>query len=293
MASPRNSVTLVPSEKSGWLEKRGGLRKTWKKRFFVLKDNELRYYKDQACKSFKGTIPVEGCSVEIAPEAKYHKKFCFELNSPLSNRTFVIVADNSSNVQEWMNAIRKAMLKIRRERSKTETQKRKNKQNDDDGLSTDHANTDSNNNNNNNNSSNNPSITTSSSEDSTFSHPLTHNNTTPTPSSPDRRISTSPKQDKSIIDIAQSRSRPTSLTAKHYNQAHPHANGDGKDNEKFSVYLQWLDETKDNRRKSVNTQPQQDLNGGSNLLHHHLLTEEEEQNKKQCLPCCPLKCVIL
>jgi len=285
MSRPPSASLLQQSDKSGWLEKRGGLRKTWKKRFFVLKDNELRYYKDQACKGMKGTIPVEGCSVEIAPEAKYHKKFCFELNSPLSNRTYVIVAENSSTLQEWMTAIRKAMLKIRRDRSKTEAQKRKNKIDEDDGLSTDHQSDSSSTNNNNNN---NPSITHSSAQDSTSSHPL---NSTPAPSSPERRISTSPKQDKSIIDIAQSRSRPTSLTAKHHNnQPHQHPNGDSKDNEKFGVYLQWLEETKDNRRKSVNTQPQQDLNGGSNVLHRHLLTEEEEQNKKQCLPCCPLQC---
>jgi len=209
------------------------------------------------------------------------KNVCFELNSPLSNRTFVIVAENSTTLQEWMTAIRKAMLKIRRDRSKTEAQKRKNKQDDDDGLSTDSNNNPNSNNNNNNNSGDSSTSNPSISQDSTSSHPL--NIHTQAPSSPDRRLSTSPKQDKSIIDIAQSRSRPTSQTAKHQTHAHP-PTGDGKDNEKFGVYLQWLEETKD-KRKSVSTQPQ-DLNGGSNVLHRHLLTEEE-QNKKQCFPCCP------
>jgi len=107
-------------ERSGWLLKRGKLNHSFQKRWFVLKNNELKYYKNelQGDKE-QGVIILEGCSVEISPEAKYRKPFAFELNSPLQSRVFVMVADNGAQLQEWMNAIRRAMLRIRRLRSKT------------------------------------------------------------------------------------------------------------------------------------------------------------------------------
>ncbi|CAJ0749979.1 20125_t:CDS:2 [Entrophospora sp. SA101] len=44
--------------KSGWLTKLGGnaIRKTWKRRWFVLKGNNLYYYRDQNVKEASGVI---------------------------------------------------------------------------------------------------------------------------------------------------------------------------------------------------------------------------------------------
>ncbi len=80
------------------------------------------------------------------------RKFCFELNSPLQNRVYVIIAENGTSLQDWMNAIRRvrsplpslstrlvspvhsrppssqAMLRIRREKSKADSVSRKNKE---------------------------------------------------------------------------------------------------------------------------------------------------------------------
>jgi len=116
----------VSIERMGWLEKRGGIRKSWKKRWFVLRDGELKYYaSDKKNTKESGNIILDGCQVEIAPEAKYSRKFCFELNSPLQNRVFVIVAENGTSLQEWMNAIRRAMLRILRDKAKTVAANRK------------------------------------------------------------------------------------------------------------------------------------------------------------------------
>lgn len=35
--------------KSGYLTKEGGLRKTWKKRWFVLRHDTLSYYRNEVC----------------------------------------------------------------------------------------------------------------------------------------------------------------------------------------------------------------------------------------------------
>jgi len=80
----------------------------------------LVVFKDDTYKKLKGRIPIEGCLVEIAPEAKYHRKFCFEVTGPLlRNKVFVFVAANATLLQEWMTSIRRAMLKLRRDRTKT------------------------------------------------------------------------------------------------------------------------------------------------------------------------------
>jgi len=105
-------------EKEGWLNKQGSINKRFQKRWFVLVNNELKYYKSPENLVEQGKINLEGCSVDICPETKYKKKFCFELSSPMQSRVYVMEADNGTTLQDWMNSIRRAMLRIRREKSK-------------------------------------------------------------------------------------------------------------------------------------------------------------------------------
>jgi len=44
--------------KQGWLDKRGDLRKNWKRRHFVLKDNTLKYYKKATVRAREQRSPV-------------------------------------------------------------------------------------------------------------------------------------------------------------------------------------------------------------------------------------------
>jgi len=105
--------------KCGWLDQRGKKHR-WGKRWVALVPGELVVFKDESYKKLRGRIPIDSCLVEIAPESKYHRKFCFELTSPLlNNRTFVFVSANATHLQEWMTSIRRAMLKLRRDRTKT------------------------------------------------------------------------------------------------------------------------------------------------------------------------------
>jgi ankyrin repeat protein len=58
------------AEKSGWLRKQGGRIKTWKDRWFVLKDNCLYYYKSDKDTQPCGIIPLENVVVRPREEKK-------------------------------------------------------------------------------------------------------------------------------------------------------------------------------------------------------------------------------
>ncbi|XP_053324646.1 cytohesin-4 [Spea bombifrons] len=66
-------------QREGWLLKLGGRVKTWKKRWFILKDNCLYYFECIADKEPLGIIPLENLSVEIAEDPK--KPHCFDLHA--------------------------------------------------------------------------------------------------------------------------------------------------------------------------------------------------------------------
>jgi len=253
--SPNKAVSnLLAPDKVGWLEKRGKVRKNWTRRYFVLKDNELKYYKsDKPTERSQGKIILDGCTVEIAPESKYGRKFCFELTAPLQNRIFVIVAENGTSLQEWMNAIRRAMLRLRRERSKTEAaQRRKNKV---DGVDSDSE--------------------RSANESDGPSPPPSIADSVTNRSSLSGAISEHPQQPRSGPNSRRSSAENATSAAK---------KNDGKDDDKYGVYLQWLEETKDGRsRKSIVGKRE----GDGSVLHRHLL-DEEQQSKKGCSECCSI-----
>ncbi|KAG8436279.1 hypothetical protein GDO86_007402 [Hymenochirus boettgeri] len=65
-------------QREGWLLKTGGRVKTWKKRWFILKDNCLYYFECFTDKEPLGIIPLENLSIEIVEDPK--KPHCFDLH---------------------------------------------------------------------------------------------------------------------------------------------------------------------------------------------------------------------
>lgn len=106
--------------KSGWLTKQGHIFRTWKKRWFVLEDQLLKYYKaaDESSSAaamadpgkvgdsdMKGCISIQGCKVApLAPVDAGGKSFCFQL-TPLSNKIFLICAPDEEARDQWIKAI--------------------------------------------------------------------------------------------------------------------------------------------------------------------------------------------
>jgi cytohesin len=73
----------------GWLVKEGGKHKTWKKRWFILTENCLYYFKSPNDKEPRGIIPLENLEVRNVPIEK--RSFCFEicLNEKLRTGTLI------------------------------------------------------------------------------------------------------------------------------------------------------------------------------------------------------------
>lgn len=73
------TLAFQKPQREGWLLKMGGRVKTWKKRWFILKDNCLYYFEYTTDKDPLGIIPLENLCVELAEDPK--KPHCFDLHA--------------------------------------------------------------------------------------------------------------------------------------------------------------------------------------------------------------------
>jgi len=91
----------MSSIKEGWATKQGGMIKTWKRRWFVLQDGNLVYYTKPGAEE-QGRIELSQASLAAAaPDCK--KQPAFKVIT--ANRTFYIVTDTNTEVNEWVSAI--------------------------------------------------------------------------------------------------------------------------------------------------------------------------------------------
>ncbi|ELP86480.1 hypothetical protein EIN_033510 [Entamoeba invadens IP1] len=103
--------SLRPSLFEGWAKKQGGAVKTWKKRWFVLKENRLWYFASKTATSAKGFIELlPGTETRDVTE---NKKFMFSINSRnlKGPRVFFIVTENSVDHESFFDAVRKVLVK--------------------------------------------------------------------------------------------------------------------------------------------------------------------------------------
>ncbi|XP_063289927.1 rho GTPase-activating protein 22-like [Pelobates fuscus] len=80
--SPGQSPTFGQEQavKSGWLKKQRSIMKNWQQRWFVLRGQELCYYKDEEETKPQGCIPLPGNRVvEITPQPEEPNRHLFEI----------------------------------------------------------------------------------------------------------------------------------------------------------------------------------------------------------------------
>ncbi|XP_064600082.1 pleckstrin homology domain-containing family H member 1-like isoform X2 [Liolophura sinensis] len=92
-------------ERCGYLSKLGGKVKTWKRRWFVLRDQEILYYKSQhdALRKPQGIIQLDSSS----RIARSHGEVTFEITN--NKRTYYLTADSPSEMEKWIRSVQKAL----------------------------------------------------------------------------------------------------------------------------------------------------------------------------------------
>ena len=95
--------------RTGWLIKRGRIRKNWKKRWFILKrDGTLSYHpSDVATKSVLGSVDLKALQhVELAaPNSSRTAPTTFQLRFP--GRVLWLTADSIGSTTNWMDELKK------------------------------------------------------------------------------------------------------------------------------------------------------------------------------------------
>ncbi|XP_034951947.1 uncharacterized protein kmr isoform X2 [Chelonus insularis] len=101
----------APVALQGWLHKQGseGLM-LWKKRWFVLSEYCLFYYKGPEEEKLLGSILLPSYRITVCkPEDKVNKKFAFKAEHA-NMRTYHFAADTRESMNQWVNALTLASL---------------------------------------------------------------------------------------------------------------------------------------------------------------------------------------
>ncbi|XP_074257239.1 pleckstrin homology domain-containing family A member 7 isoform X4 [Saimiri boliviensis] len=133
----------VPVVVRGWLHKQdsSGMR-LWKRRWFVLADYCLFYYKDSREEAVLGSIPLPSYVISpVAPEDRISRKYCFKAvhtgmraliyNSSTagsqaeqsSMRTYYFSADTQEDMNAWVRAMNQAAQVLSRSSLKRDMEK--------------------------------------------------------------------------------------------------------------------------------------------------------------------------
>lgn len=104
--SEHEAVALADSEvviKAGWLAKRGGRTKTWKKRWFVLRRDRFAYYKDQKEYETRKVVPIDSIS-GITSSAERPKVLSFYIGVQHVH----LRGEEQQEIQHWIKALKSA-----------------------------------------------------------------------------------------------------------------------------------------------------------------------------------------
>ncbi|XP_047954752.1 pleckstrin homology domain-containing protein 1 [Salvia hispanica] len=98
-------------ERAGWLTKQGEYIKTWRRRWFVLKQGKLFWFKESTVTRAsrpRGVIPVADCLTVKGAEDVLHRQFAFELST--RSETMYFIADSEKEKEDWINSIGRSIV---------------------------------------------------------------------------------------------------------------------------------------------------------------------------------------
>eukprot|EP01047_Picozoa_sp_COSAG01_P084871 COSAG01_NODE_18402_length_1078_cov_1.277835_1_plen_180_part_00 len=107
-------ATTPSCDLSGWLKKRGGLRKNWLRRWFELRGAELYYYESQTAARQgakpNGSIPLRDCCDVRRSAVSGASKLEMELEC--AQRTFRIQAADDAALAEWLRVLQEVQKAV-------------------------------------------------------------------------------------------------------------------------------------------------------------------------------------
>uniref|UniRef100_A0A8C7YMP7 Rho GTPase activating protein 22 n=1 Tax=Oryzias sinensis TaxID=183150 RepID=A0A8C7YMP7_9TELE len=105
--------------KAGWLKKQRSIMKNWQLRWFVLRSDQLFFYKDEEETKPQGCIPLQGCQVnELAANPDEPGRHLFEIvpggtgekdRTPISHESVLLMANSQADMDDWVKAIRRVI----------------------------------------------------------------------------------------------------------------------------------------------------------------------------------------
>lgn len=99
-------------ERAGWLMKQGEFIKTWRRRYFVLKQGKIFWFKSDVITPDsipRGVIEVNRCLSIKGAEDVINKPFAFEISTTENSMYFV--ADKDKEKEDWINSIGRAIVR--------------------------------------------------------------------------------------------------------------------------------------------------------------------------------------
>ena len=108
--SPSLSIrerTIAVASKEGYLTKLGRIRKTWRVRWFTLRNQYFCYYKTKQTPKPIGTMDMTRARTVEYDNSK-QKDFCFRIEFPY--RTFYLYANSAEDSQQWVELLRSKLM---------------------------------------------------------------------------------------------------------------------------------------------------------------------------------------
>mmetsp|Transcript_9831 Transcript_9831/g.24513 ORF Transcript_9831/g.24513 Transcript_9831/m.24513 type:complete len:140 (-) Transcript_9831:487-906(-) len=99
-------------DRCGWLDKQGEYIKTWRRRWFVLKQGKIFWFKSEVVTPDavpRGVIDVNKCLSIKGAEDTINKPFAFEISTQTESMFFI--AQNEKDKEDWINAVGRAIVK--------------------------------------------------------------------------------------------------------------------------------------------------------------------------------------
>jgi small GTP-binding protein len=98
-------LNLTNPNKCGWLNKVGAVRKSVKRRWFVLKDFTVAYFTSREQTRLLGAFSIQGGLVKVTDSAS----FTFTVTTP--GRVWILTAETKQEMQSWMQELYKCIFR--------------------------------------------------------------------------------------------------------------------------------------------------------------------------------------